>query len=184
MIQIQGVDEVKFNGNGGLLHSGRAWANETGQNLEMKLKQGANASTFGGRDKHDFVFCEITEDLINPDKIQRDEKGRFRSRKRLGIPCNLQNRSHFDATDHMLPAAANERIVGQALVFISLPLVVMRFWKGVFCPYHILTAFWCYFFSLSLTGVTTSRQSLQSGDGDSARVFHLKHFPDSRWLRP
>jgi membrane-associated phospholipid phosphatase len=46
-------------------------------------------------------------------------------------------------------------IVVQALLLIPLP-AVLSFWFPYFRSYRLLTAFWCYFFSLSLSGVTYS----------------------------
>jgi membrane-associated phospholipid phosphatase len=46
-------------------------------------------------------------------------------------------------------------VVGEALFFIPLPRI-LSFWFPHFQSYRILTAFWCYFFSLSLAGITYS----------------------------
>jgi membrane-associated phospholipid phosphatase len=44
-------------------------------------------------------------------------------------------------------------VVGQALLFIPLPRV-LSLWFPLFRSYRVLTALWCYFFSLSLAGIT------------------------------
>jgi membrane-associated phospholipid phosphatase len=59
--------------------------------------------------------------------------------------------AHQTVTDAIQGAV----VVGEALFFIPLPRV-LSLWFPYFQNYHILTAFWCYFFSLSLSGITYS----------------------------
>jgi membrane-associated phospholipid phosphatase len=47
-------------------------------------------------------------------------------------------------------------IVTQAVFFVALPRVMAIWFPQYIRPYRILTALWCYFFSLSLAGTTYS----------------------------
>jgi membrane-associated phospholipid phosphatase len=47
-------------------------------------------------------------------------------------------------------------IVGEAVFFIGVPRVFAIWFPNQIRRYRVLTAFWCYFFSLSLSGVTYS----------------------------
>jgi membrane-associated phospholipid phosphatase len=69
-------------------------------------------------------------------------------------------------------------IVFQAVFFLILPRIIAIWLPKYMRPYRILTSFWCYFFSLSLAGITYSLfkgyvgrprpDSLAKCDGDMA----------------